>query len=143
MSNIFKHSRQFAGKQPRQTLGAFHDLKRMRLDRQIDHQSFNRPLALDFLAQLWTVIFMRHISSKERALLGLFKIRIFSVCVPSALWVHIICTPQMQVQYLWGGGTNGKDPKINIRSQKLKTLIFKNQGICLALLRCTLLTFNK
>ena len=42
----------------------------------------------------------------------------------SCQWAHIICIPP-HVQSL-GRGTNGKDPKINIKNQKLKTLIFKN-----------------
>ena len=59
----------------------------------------------------------------EKALIGLFKIRI-RLCPLSLVGAYYL-HPQMHVQNL-GGGTNGKDPKINIRNQKLKTLISKN-----------------
>ena len=70
---------------------------------------------------------MRHKLYKEKALIGLFKIRIFSVCAPQ-LSGRILFAPPRCTCNIWGGGggSNGKDPKINIRNQKLKTLIFKN-----------------
>ena len=48
------------------------------------------------------------------------------LCPLSLMGAYYLHPPDARAIFLGGGGANGKDPKINIRNQKLKTLIFKN-----------------